>query len=164
MAAHESCTITYRGSSYSVPLVKGSGTTAAQLLHALQAACVPEMASLDLKIKLLVSGSKALLLNQLPPDQPCGLVPGTKAMMLASSAASMQQARPPKDLENARLPGFDHELRTAASRRGANRAPPHSSSSDVKLPAGPYTFGRFEAWQWLGLYPAPSEAIRLLHR
>ena len=46
----------------------------------------------------------------------------------------------------------------------SNSFPAQCPRLTASLPAGPYTFDKYEAWQRPGLQPAPSEALKLLHR
>lgn len=75
--------------------------------------------------------------------------------MMASAAAAVEAVQRQRD--DALTRGFEGELRRELQRSGAAAAGP-------RLPSGPYTFQRFEAWQRPGLSPPPTEALKLLHR
>lgn len=75
--------------------------------------------------------------------------------MMASAAAAVEAVRRQRD--DALTRGFEGELRRELQRSGAGGGGP-------RLPPGPYTFQRFEAWQRPGLAPPPPEALKLLHR
>lgn len=84
-----------------------------------------------------------------------GIHSGAQLKMMASAAAAVEAVRRQRD--DALTRGFEGELRRELQRSGAGGGGP-------RLPPGPYTFQRFEAWQQPGLAPPPAEALKLLHR
>lgn len=111
-------------------------------------------------IKLLVSGHKdrmiRLLTTPTQTAQELGLVSGMRATVYASTKAEISQVQNSRDLPG--LAGFEQELKQTMRRQRGSR------NGTLKLPAGPYTFQKFEAWQRPGLSPVLTEGLKLLHR
>jgi hypothetical protein len=142
-----------------LPVADGSAAAAAGPTCAdLATALASEFGVAPHTIKLLVPGGKGLLRLEeqgAAPLEQAGIRPGARLKMMASAAAAVEAVRRQRD--DALTRGFEGELRRELQRSGAATAGP-------RLPSGPYTFQRYEAWQRPGLAPPPTEALKLLHR
>ncbi|GAX82086.1 hypothetical protein CEUSTIGMA_g9514.t1 [Chlamydomonas eustigma] len=154
-------TITFKSQTYKVDI--SSGMSILELSVALQ-----QMVGLqDCAIKLLVPGQRAVQLTERPDRKllEAGLLPGMKAMMLATGTAAVQKMNQDEVLRSAmdRTPGFDHELKLAAARRGQNRS--SAVGTCLSQPKGSWAFNQHKAWEpSLKLHPPPREAQKLLRR
>lgn len=82
-----------------------------------------------------------------------GVKNGSKVKLVASSKKAVNSVVHARDLPA--MAGFDHEERREVLRQ----SPPQASA-----PAGANYFGQFQTWNYPGLQPPPSEALKLLHR
>ncbi|KAL3145517.1 hypothetical protein ABBQ32_003341 [Trebouxia sp. C0010 RCD-2024] len=111
-------------------------------------------------IKLVIPGKKGQMLR--PTANPsvsattAGVQSGMRLEVYASTVQEVQQVRNSKDLPG--LASFEQELKQTMRRQRGSR------NGTLTLPSGPYVFQKFEAWQRPGLFPAPNEALKLLHR
>lgn len=102
--------------------------------------------------------------SALPPRPPlAGIRPGMHVKMMASPAAAVQAVAAAEAAGAAqRAAGFDHELRRDLRRAGLVDGSGSAAGSGAQQ--GQHSFRAFQAWQRPGLAPAPSEALKLLHR
>lgn len=128
-------------------------------LSSLAAALAAEFSVDPATIKLLLPGGKSVAPAALPGANlaQAGIKAGSAKplRMVASSAAAVAQVRAARSA--LRDASFDHDEQRELLRRGL--LPPVRARAP-SLPAGPYTFRSFEAWQRPGLRPPPSEALK----
>ncbi|DBA84875.1 TPA: hypothetical protein ACH3X1_005894 [Trebouxia sp. C0004] len=148
-------TVRFRKKEHAVQLAVGNPST-----EEVASAIATATGAASETIKLLLSGKKGQMLkltaNPNQSAQHVGLESGMRVEVYASTKEEVEQVRNSKDLPG--LASFEQELKQTMRRQRGN------SRGKLTLPSGPYTFQKFEPWQYPGLLPVPSEAMKLLHR